>query len=81
MQSAMLSVRSSEWGPPPPHQQARVALAAHSVESKGETHSFAGEGMGDPILTKGQVLYVYYTVINLRDLATKVNSNTHLSRV
>jgi hypothetical protein len=47
-----VSVQSSELGLPPPPQ----ANVAPQDPSGGKIHSFAGEGMGDPIQTKGQKL-------------------------
>ncbi len=49
------------WVPPPPtpHPQASVSPPG----SKGETHSIAGDGVGEPSSNKGTgtlVLYVYY---------------------
>jgi hypothetical protein len=53
----MLSVRSSEWGPqpPPPHQQASVALAAqsHPFETKGGDTLVCGGGCGGPNSDEG----------------------------
>ncbi len=60
IQSARLSVQSSELGSPLPHPQASVSPLLFG--SKGETHSLAGKGMGDPIPTKGQTLW--YSMYN-----------------
>jgi hypothetical protein len=48
IQSARLSVQSSELGPPPPHPQASVVPPFGSQE--GDTLTF-GEGVGAPIPT------------------------------
>ncbi len=49
-----MSIKSSELGPPTPPSLADVPL----LGTRGEAHSFAGEGVGDPI----QTTYVVYTV-------------------
>ncbi len=38
---------------------------------RGETHSLAGEGVGDPILTKGQTLWYsrVYTIVAVYPIA------------
>jgi hypothetical protein len=67
IQSAMLSVQSSELGPPSP-----ASKRCSPLGSKGGANSLAGEGVGDTIPTKGQmswymysILYSLYTVLTL----------------
>ncbi len=55
-----LSFSHPNWVPQLPNPQASVSPLLFG--SKGETHSLAGKGMGDPIPTKGQTLW--YSMYN-----------------
>jgi hypothetical protein len=63
VQSARLSILSSELGP---HSLIRKRLLLPLLGPRGETHSLAGEGLGNPIPTMGQTLwYSRCTLIHL----------------
>jgi hypothetical protein len=45
------------------------------LDPRGETHSLAGEGVGDPIPTKGQTLwYSMHTISPLRIRVSRINT-------
>jgi hypothetical protein len=66
IQSARLSIQSSELGPPSPYPQESVLPPTPGGDLWGETHSLAVERVGDPIQTTGKLLWYFrYTIILL----------------